>query len=70
MLLPLAQAIIGGYSIVQIVIAIIVIAAVVGILYIALQQFGVTIPPFVVKVFWILVCAVVCILAIKFLASL
>ena len=65
-----AQALIGGYSIVQVVIAIIVIAAVVGIMYVALQQFGVAIPPFVVKVFWILVCAVVCILAIKFLASL
>lgn len=59
-----------GWGIVEIVIAIIVIAAVVGIMYIALQQFGVVIPPFVVKIFWIVVCAVIAILAIRFLLTL
>jgi hypothetical protein len=60
----------GGWGIVQIVIAIIVIAAVVGIMYVCLQQFGIQIPPFVVKIFWIVVAAVVGILAIRFLLTL
>ncbi len=59
-----------SWGIVEIVIAIIVIAAVVGVLYVALQQFGVVIPPFVVKIFWICVCAAVAILAIRFLVTL
>lgn len=66
----LAQAVIGGYSIVQILLIIVVVAACVGIVYVALQQFGVAIPAFAVKIFWIVVCAVLAILAIKFVASL
>ncbi len=59
----------GEYSLVQILIAIIVIGAVIGITYVALQQFGISIPSFVVKIFWIVVVAVVAILAIKFLVG-
>lgn len=67
----LAQVVVqGGWGIGEIVIAIIVIAAVVGVLYVALSQFGVVIPPFVVKIFWIVVCAVLAVLVIRFLLSL
>ncbi len=58
------------WGLAEIVIAIIVIAAVVGILYVALQQFGIVIPPFVVRIFWIVMCAVIAILAIRFLLTL
>jgi hypothetical protein len=60
----------ASWSVVDIVIATIVIVAVIAILYIALNQFGVQIPQFVVRIFWIIVVAVIAILAIKFLVSL
>lgn len=59
-----------GWSIGEVVIAIIIIAAICGILWVALRQFGVAIPQFVIQIFWILVCAVLCILAVRFLMSL
>lgn len=61
---------IAGLGIVQILIIIIVIAACIGILWVALRQFGVSIPPFVVQIFWIVVCAVIAILAIKVILGL
>ena len=61
---------IGGWTIVQVLIAVIIIAAVIGIVYVALQQFGVAIPDWAKKVFWIVVVAVVCIFAIKVLINL
>jgi hypothetical protein len=64
-----AQIAIGTISWVHLAIAIVVIAAVVALVYVALQQFGVSIPPFVVKCFWICVVAVVVIFAIKFVAG-
>lgn len=54
----------------EIAIAIVVIAAVVALVVVALRQFKVTIPPWVIQVFWILVVAFVVILAIKFVLSL
>jgi len=60
---------IGGYSIGQIAIAIVVIAAVIALVYIALRQFGVAIPAWVVQVFWILAVACVVIIAIRFLVG-
>jgi hypothetical protein len=59
-----------NWSVGEIIIAIIVIAACVGILYVALQQFGVAIPGFVVRIFWICVCAALAIIAIRFLLGL
>lgn len=50
-------------------IAIILIAAVAAIVFIALRQMGVAIPPWVIQVFWVLVVAFVCIAAIRFLLS-
>lgn len=59
----------GDYTLVEILIAIIIIGAVIGITYIALREFGITIPPFVIRIFWIVVVAIVAILAIKFLVG-
>lgn len=58
-----------GYTFVEVAIAIVVIAAVVGLVYVALQQFGVAIPPFIIRIFWIVVAAVLVIAAIKFVAG-
>ncbi len=60
----------GSWGIGDIVIAIVIIAAVVGVMYVALQQFGVTIPPFIVKIFWIVVAAIIAIVAIRFILTL
>ena len=57
-------------SVANIAIAIVVIAAIIGLVYVALQKFGVAIPEWVKQVFWILVTAVVIIIAIRFVASL
>jgi uncharacterized membrane protein YbhN (UPF0104 family) len=48
-------------------IALIVICAICAVAYVALNYFDVTIPPWVVRIFWILVVAFVCIAAIRLL---
>lgn len=60
----------AGYSIVQICIMVIVVAAVVGIMFVFLRQAGITIPPFIITVFWIVLAAIICIGAIKIVAGL
>lgn len=64
----LAQA--AGYSFVHIIIVCIVVAACVGIALVAFRQFGIVIPQFVVYIFWIVLCAVLAIFAIRFVAGL
>jgi hypothetical protein len=59
----------AGYSLIHLLVMVVVIAACVGIVYVALQQFGVQIPRFVVLIFWIVVCAFVAIAAIRFIGS-
>lgn len=49
----------------QLAIYIVLIAAIVALVFVALKQFNVSIPPWVVQVFWILVVAYVVIFAIK-----
>ena len=66
----LAQAIIGGYSLVRLAITAIIIAAVVGIAYVALGVFGIQVPGWAKQIFWIVLCACVCIVAINFIAAL
>lgn len=56
-------------SIGEIAIMIVIVAAVVAIVYVALRQFGITIPGWVIQVFWIIVVCFVCILAIKLVIS-
>lgn len=61
---------VGGWSFGQILIAIVIIAACVAIVYVALRQFGIAIPQWVIHIFWICAVAVVAILAIRFVLSL
>jgi len=49
---------------------IVIVAAIAGIVLVACSAMGVAIPAWVQKVFWILIIAVVCVAAIKFLAGL
>lgn len=60
----------GGWTIGEIVIAIIVIAAICGIAYAALNYFGVQIPPIVLKIIGIVLVAALAIIAVRFLLSL
>jgi hypothetical protein len=68
-LLALFNGPIATWSIVDILIAIVIIAACVGLMYVALQQFGVSIPPFAIKCFWIVVVAFVVIFCIRLVAG-
>jgi hypothetical protein len=54
----------------EIAIAVVIIAAVIAIVYIALRQFGVTPPPWFIQVLWVLAVAFICVLAIRILLSL
>lgn len=69
MITLLAQLSFGSMSIAQIAIVIIVVAAIIAVVFVALRQMGVAIPGFVITIFWILVTAVVCVLAVKFLVG-
>jgi hypothetical protein len=66
----LAQAALGGYSLMQIAVFVIVIAAACAIVFVILRQMGVEIPGFIVQILWILLAAFVGILALYFLVSL
>lgn len=59
----------AGWGLVEIIIAIIIIGAAIGIMYIALQKFGVAIPAWAVQIFWIVIVAFVAIFAIRLLFS-
>ncbi len=59
----------GGYGLVHLVILAIIVCAVVGIALVAIRASGVPIPGWAVQIFWIVVVAIVAILAIKFLLS-
>lgn len=59
-----------GYSFAEVAVALVVICAVLGILYYACHEFGVVVPPFFLKCLWIILVAVVAIVAIRFLTSL
>jgi uncharacterized protein (DUF983 family) len=62
--------VIAGYSLLQVLIAVVIVAGAVAIVYVVLDRMGVAIPEWVTRIFWILVVAVVAILALKFLFSL
>jgi hypothetical protein len=64
-----AQVVVPGWSLGQILIAIVVVAACVALVYVALRQFGIAIPEWVKQIFWIVVVAFVVIVAIKFVLS-
>ena len=46
---------------------IIVVAAIVAVVVVALQKFGITIPDWVQRIFWILLVAFVCVAAVRLL---
>ena len=58
-----------GYGIAEIAIAIVIIAAVVALVFVALRNFGVSIPAWVVSCFWIVVVCLVVIFCIKLVAG-
>lgn len=66
----LAAVSLGGYGLVEIATFVVIVAAVVALVWVALRQFGVSIPVWVQHVFWIVVVAVVVILAIRLVAAL
>ncbi len=68
-MIPILAQFVGSYSIVQLVILAIVLIGVFGILFVVLRQSGVNIPPFIVTIFWIVVCCAVAIFAIRLLMS-
>lgn len=60
----------SGWSFEHILIAIVIFAAAVGVLFILLKVFGITLPQWFINILLILVAAVIGILAIKFLFTL
>ena len=58
-----------GYSIKQLAISVVIIAAVIALVWIALKRFGPP-PPWVMEVFWVVIVTVVIIVAIHFVSSL
>lgn len=68
-MIQFAQALPAGWTFGNILIAIVVIAACVALMYVALRQFGISIPGWVQQVFWIVVCAFVVIMAIRLVLS-
>jgi hypothetical protein len=66
--LILAQVLAGG-GIASWAVWIIIVAAIVAIVVVICRQMGVAIPPFVVTILWIILAAVIGVLAIKFLLS-
>jgi hypothetical protein len=59
----------AGYSLASIAIMVVIIAAVAALVYVALRQFGISIPAWVQQVFWILVVCFVIIFAIRIVMS-
>ncbi len=66
---PILAQFVGSYSLIQVIVALIVLIGAIGILYVVLRQTGVQIPPFVVQIFWIVVVCFVAIFAIRLLMS-
>ncbi len=59
-----------GWGFGEILIAIVIIAACIGIALVAMHVFEVSPPAWAVKIFWIVCCAAVAILAIRFVLTL
>lgn len=59
----------NGYSISQLLIAVVIVAACVALVTIALRKFGIAIPDWVVQVFWVVIVAFVVIFGIRLVSS-
>lgn len=60
---------IAGYSLIQIAVAVVVIAAVCALVAIALRQFGIALPSWVTQALWVIAIAIVIIMAIRLVGS-
>ena len=69
MIALLSNVFVGGMSISQIAIAIVVFAAVCALVFVALRQFGVSPPDWFLQCLWIVIIAVVVVVAIRFVMS-
>lgn len=72
MLLPWAAAplaMVVGWGIVEILIAVIIIVAVVAIFLIFIRASGIAIPPWVMQIVWIVLAAFITIVAIRFVMT-
>ena len=67
--LALAAINFGAFGIIQWLIVAIIVAGCIGIAIVASKQAGIVIPQFVRTIFWIVLCCVIAVIAIKFLAS-
>jgi hypothetical protein len=70
MLLAILQGPMATWTIAEFCIAAVLVGAAIAIAYAALKFFGTTVPPVIVYIFWIVVVAVIAIVAIKIVASL
>jgi hypothetical protein len=68
-MLSLAAVNFAAMNLIQWLIVAIVVAGCIGIAVVVFRQANFTIPPFVKLIFWIVVCVVIAVVAIKFLAS-
>lgn len=66
--LLLAQAAFG-WNIGQMAIAALIVAGIIGVFLVVARQSGITIPPFVLTILWIVFAVVIGVVAIKFLMS-
>jgi len=64
----LAQ-VVGGYSLFQLAIFIVVVAGLVAVVVIILKQLGVTVPQWLQAILWVILVVIVGIFAIKVIAS-
>lgn len=60
----------GPWTFGRVIIAVIIVAACIGILLVALNVFGIVLPWWIVNMFWIVVAATAAILVVKFLLKL
>ncbi len=56
-----------AWTLENILIAVVIVAAMVALVWIALREFKITIPPWVLQILWVVAVAFVVIMAIKFL---
>ncbi len=70
MLIPFAAGELGGYSLIQLAIAIVVIIGVCAIVWVVVKYSGVPIPQWFMTILGILALVIVAIVAIKIIASL
>lgn len=60
----------AGMTIVQWLIIALIVAGCIGIAFVVMKQAGITVPPFIITIFWIVLAVFVGVIAIKFLVSL